>query len=94
MDTPDRLNGVLDTPDCLDQVFPESLRNGRDGLAVQLEQYLPRLPTRQRSYLTECIDEMVVESQLLHKIVDLLSTITMQDNKLTSLWGSRLSITI
>ena len=37
-------------------------------------------------YLTQCIDQMVSESQLPHKIVNLLFTIINQNIKLTILW--------
>ena len=37
---------------------------------------------------------MVLESQLPHKIVNLLMYITNRNSKLTVLWGSRLSKTI
>jgi hypothetical protein len=46
-----------------------------------------RCPPRQ-IHLTECVNRMVLESQLPHKIVNLLFTITNQDNKLTILWGT------
>jgi len=39
-------------------------------------------------YLTECIYSLVLESQLTHKIVNLLFTITNSNIKLTVLWGS------
>ena len=39
-------------------------------------------------YLTECINEMVLGSQLPHKIVDLLFTIAHSNNYFTVLWGS------
>ena len=38
-------------------------------------------------HLTECIIKMISESQLSHKSVNLLFTITHQNNKLTVLWG-------
>ena len=41
-----------------------------------------------RPYLTESIYQLVLESQLPHKIVDLLCTETNQNIKLTVLWGS------
>ena len=42
-------------------------------------------------YLTDCIYELVLESQLPHRIVNLLFTITNQNIQLTILWGSWLS---
>ena len=45
-----------------------------------------RLPYQ--SHLTECIYQLVLESQLPHKIVNLLFTITSCNIKLTVLWGS------
>jgi len=41
-----------------------------------------------RVYLTECIYQLVLESQLLHEIVELLFTIADSNNKLTFLWES------
>ena len=38
-------------------------------------------------HLSEFIDYVVLESQLLHKIVDSLFTITNQNLKLTVMWG-------
>jgi hypothetical protein len=43
---------------------------------------------RKRTYLTECINQLVLESQLLHKTVNLLLTISDENKKLTLLWGS------
>ena len=40
-----------------------------------------------RLFLPQCMDLMVLESQLLHKNVKLLFTITDQNIKLTVLWG-------
>ena len=45
-------------------------------------------PRLVRMYLTECIYQLVLESQLPHKIVNMLFTITYQMIKLTVLWGS------
>ena len=42
-------------------------------------------------YLTDCIYELVLESQLPHKIVNIMFTITNQNTELTVLWGSWLS---
>ena len=39
-------------------------------------------------HLTECINQMVLQGQLPHKIVNLLITVTKQNHKLTILWGS------
>ena len=39
-------------------------------------------------YLTECINQMVLESQLHHKIVHLLFTTTNQNDKSTVFWGN------
>ena len=36
----------------------------------------------------QCIHEMVLESQLPHRVVNLLFTITNENNKLTMLWGT------
>ena len=47
-----------------------------------------------RSHLTECVHQLVLESQLPHKTVNLLLTITNQDDNLTVLWGIRRSKTI
>ena len=47
-----------------------------------------------RSHLTECINQMVSESQLPHKIVNLLFTSTNLNNNLMILWGIWLSETI
>ena len=41
--------------------------------------------TRSQSHLTQCISQMVSESQLPYKIVNLLVTITNLNNKLTIL---------
>ena len=46
------------------------------------------------AHLTEFINEMIIDSQLPHKIVNLLFIITYWNNKLTVLWGSWLSKTI
>ena len=43
-------------------------------------------PALHRAYLTQCVYLLVLESQLPHKIVNLLSTITDQYIKLTVLW--------
>ena len=40
------------------------------------------------TYLTDCMNQRVSESQLPHKLVNLLFTIAYQDNTLTILWGS------
>ena len=40
------------------------------------------------SYLTQCINSMVLESQPSPKIENLLVTITDENNNLTILWGS------
>jgi hypothetical protein len=42
---------------------------------------------RQGSYLTECIHQLVLESQLRYKIVNFLFTFTNQNMKLTVLCG-------
>ena len=47
-----------------------------------------------RPHLTEYIYEMVFESQLSHKIVKLLTTVSNQNNRLTILWGGCLCTTI
>ena len=39
-------------------------------------------------YLTECIDQLVLESQLSHEFVNLLFTNTDLNIQLTVLWGS------
>ena len=52
-----------------------------------------RVPQPQ-ACLAPCIHQMVWESQLPHKIVNLLFTISLLHNKLTMLWGSWLSKTI
>ena len=39
------------------------------------------------AYLTECIYQLVLESQLPHKLVNLLFTITYQNIKLMVSWG-------
>ena len=41
-----------------------------------------------QAYLTECIYELVLESQLPREIVNLLSIITNYDIKLSISWGS------
>ena len=41
----------------------------------------------QRPYLTKCIFQLVLESQLPHTIVKILFTITTRNIKLTVLWG-------
>ena len=41
-------------------------------------------------YFTSCISELVLESQLPHKIFNLLFTITNCDMRLTVLWGGQL----
>ena len=52
-------------------------------------QILARLQrTEKQLDLTECINQMVLESQLPHKIVNLLFIITNKNSKLTVLWGS------
>ena len=43
--------------------------------------------------ISQCIHSMVLESQLPHKTVNLLLTITTRNNKLTILWGFWLSKT-
>jgi hypothetical protein len=43
---------------------------------------------RLRAYLTECTSASIFESQLPHKIVNLLFTPTIQNIQLTVLWGS------
>ena len=43
---------------------------------------------RPESYLTACIYHLVLKSQLLHKIFNLVMTIITQNIKLTDLWGS------
>ena len=50
-------------------------------LVVVHEQTLPGL------HITECIDSMVLEGQLPHKIVNLLFTVANSHSKLTALWG-------
>ena len=48
----------------------------------------PQLPAHARtSYLTQCIGQMVAESQLRHEIVNLLFTMTDYNNAVTILWG-------
>jgi len=49
---------------------------------------MPPLPLLLWLHLTECIDWIAWESQLLHKIDNLLLAITDQYNELTILWGS------
>ena len=39
-------------------------------------------------YLTECIYQLVLESQLPHKTVNLIFSSVIVNNKLTILWGS------
>ena len=39
-------------------------------------------------HLKECIYQMVLESQLPHKVVNLLFTVANQNNKWTILWRS------
>ena len=46
------------------------------------------LNAMERSYLTECIERLVSESQLLRKIVNLLFNTTNRNTELTVLWGS------
>ena len=46
------------------------------------------------SYLTRCIDQMVLEGQLLHKIVNLLFQLVIVNDKLTIWWRSWFSRTI
>ena len=60
--------------------------------------YSPRTPPELRflrlgmqCYLTEFINQMVLESQVPYKIVNLLFTITYQDNTLAIFGGSWLS---
>jgi hypothetical protein len=45
-------------------------------------------PAHSGFYLTECINQMVLESQLPHTIVNLLSYLVIENNKLTILFGS------
>ena len=55
------------------------------------EEDLGRVATRDTwntSRSPECVYQLVLESQLPHKIVNLLFTITYQNNKLTILWGT------
>ena len=47
-----------------------------------------------RPYLTECIYQLVLASQLSHKIVNLFIELAIVNNKLTILWGSWHSTTI
>ena len=42
---------------------------------------------KDRSYLTECVNQSVSESELPYKIVNFLFTITDSNIKLTVLWG-------
>jgi hypothetical protein len=57
--------------------------HGRDmTLFVQL------MRERSRFSLTECINSMVLESEVPLKIVDLLFPVTSQDINVTVLWGS------
>ena len=51
------------------------------------------LNTCEEFYLTYCVDDMVLESHLHHKIVNSLFAITGENNKLTILWESLLSLT-
>jgi hypothetical protein len=41
-----------------------------------------------RFYLTQCIYELVLDSQLPHKTVKLIFQLVKVNNKLTILWGS------
>ena len=50
-----------------------------------------RVQSRARAaadYLTQCIDQMVFESQFPHKTVNLLLQLVIVNNELTDLWGS------
>ena len=38
-------------------------------------------------YLTQCVDQMVLESQLPHKIVSILFKLATVNKRLTILWG-------
>jgi len=54
----------------------------------QIRSSLSAKPLLNQSYLTECISELTLESQIPHKIVNLMSKSVITNNKLTILWGS------
>ena len=53
-----------------------NLRVLKEVVKDRCEHASPRHARPSSSYLTQCINQMVLESQLPHKIVNLLSTIT------------------
>ena len=54
-----------------------------------LDQVPHRLKDEERMmYDMACINQMLLESQLPHKIVNFLFTVTNENSKLTILWGS------
>ena len=61
--------------------------------ACELVVRLQGAPDQVQIHLTECVNSLVLESHLPHKIVNLSFTIAYQNIKLTVLWGSRLSKT-
>ena len=54
----------------------------------------PETGVTSKPHLTECIYQLVLESQLPHKTVNLTFQLVIVNNKLTILWGSWLSKTI
>ena len=61
----------------------DRLSEGSQGEAFSYERGSHKRTSLSLSYLKRCIDRMVLESQLPHKIVNLFSI-----TKLTVLWGS------
>jgi len=65
----------------------------RNGVVSAYESPDPPCPARRRMarqqlHLTQCINQMVFESQLPNKTVKLLFTLSFLYNKLMILWGS------
>jgi hypothetical protein len=68
----------------------ETKWKGAELLAFHLRAWDGWLTEEKRlylTYLTQCINEMVLQSQLLHKIVNQLFCLAIVNNKLTILWG-------